>query len=206
MFGLHGVECVRTSVQVRPDVVDEEYCALLKKLNVFNIVMGCESGSQRVLDYMRNRTSNVQQNLDVVDMLLNKGIRVTCNIMLANPTETLEEMQMTYRFMEKVISKGAVCNLAVATPYPGTQYWDLALKKGTISDKMYRELNIGPGTPPRLLDDSVSMDEWNDIYGKAMQISKYTLSVDMSLNNLKAVARHPAYYVKRLYKYLRGVA
>ena len=79
-----------------PDLVKEMADAGLKLL-----IIGFESGSQRVLDFLGKGTT-VEQNFQAAEICRENGVRIWGNYMLGIPTESREEVKETIRMMRQI--------------------------------------------------------------------------------------------------------
>ncbi|RPI49395.1 MAG: radical SAM protein, partial [Deltaproteobacteria bacterium] len=129
----------------------------LKRLKVTNINTGFESGSDRILKYLkaskRASVANLKQNTLTA---LENHINVNGSYMFGAPTETIEDMNQTLDLMRwcQEVKTGKFW-FHVATPYPGTEFWDIAKKRGTVHDNMdFGSLSLYDYHNPRLLDAS----------------------------------------------------
>jgi anaerobic magnesium-protoporphyrin IX monomethyl ester cyclase len=104
----------------RVDHIDLETLQLVKDAGCRQITFGFESGSQRILDVL-NKQTTVAQNRKAIEMCRQVGIIPQGTFMIGNPTETLEDVQATKRFIEETgIESAGIC---ITTPYPGTDLW-----------------------------------------------------------------------------------
>jgi radical SAM superfamily enzyme YgiQ (UPF0313 family) len=112
----------------------ERILAKLEKVGLVGVLVGFESGSDRMLRYMRKGTTREINEL-AAKVLHKLKIRIQANLMFGSPTETYEEMMETTQMFNEHIYP-AIPSPAVYTPYPGS-YWYEELKqqgKITISD------------------------------------------------------------------------
>jgi len=116
-------------VRSRVDTIDEEMLAEMRKIGVTSIVYGFESGSQPVLDAMGKKTQ-VQRNYEVVRMTKKAGILCFADMFLGFPGETPETLAETERFL--VTARPTAINMGCLTPFPGTQVYLEAKKKGML--------------------------------------------------------------------------
>lgn len=125
---------VNFSFSVRANLVDDEMCIALKRLNVVGVAFGAESGSDRILKLM-NKGAAVQQNQKALDLLQTYGIPVMCSFIVGWPTETEEEVRKTFEFILQNIAAGKLSNsnaVNILMPIPGTALWDTAVHDGLI--------------------------------------------------------------------------
>lgn len=120
-------EVVRRSAQTpfylvgRPETLDPELLAALKRAGCFRIYCSAESGSQVVLDAMNKRTT-VDEILAAGKMLRAAGIELGVFVMLGYPPEELAEVRATTRMLRAL--DPAITLLSVAHPMRGTAFYD----------------------------------------------------------------------------------
>lgn len=125
---------LRFTCSARANLVDSETALLLKEMGVFSVSMGLESGSERVLKYLKAGSVAVEQNKKAVDTLRANGLKPTATFIIGSPGETRKEMQETLDFIKH--SKLASFEAYVLLPLPNTLVWDEAKAKGIVSDNM----------------------------------------------------------------------
>jgi len=118
----------------RANHIDEETLGYLKEMNVKGIGMGLESGSNRILKAIKSDNVSVEINRRAIELCKRKGIFVHGSFILGSPNETEEDMLETQDFIKNSdIDKG---DISVATPLPGTDFWNYALKEQMVSNDM----------------------------------------------------------------------
>lgn len=125
---------VEFHVNIKANVFTEELCRKLKDINVSKVYFGAESGSQRILDYYQ-KGQTVEDNQRVLDLCRKYSIDVTASFITGAPVETAEDMDRTYGFIDKNADKMLNCAVIPLLPLPGTVFWDMAIKKGLISER-----------------------------------------------------------------------
>lgn len=122
------------SVEARIDSINRQTLQALKEAGCRLIAYGIESGSQRMLDYIRKGITK-EEIIEVVRLTNEAGIPIRGYFMLGLPTETREEMEETLRFALELDVELATFTLFV--PLPGTTEYRRALKCGTFIDPEY---------------------------------------------------------------------
>jgi anaerobic magnesium-protoporphyrin IX monomethyl ester cyclase len=84
-------------------------------------MIGFESGSQRILDFIKKRTT-VEMNREAVSICKDLGIRIFANYMFGLPTETPEEVFQTVDFIRW--AKPEYPSPAFFTPHPGSELFN----------------------------------------------------------------------------------
>ncbi|MBU0958462.1 MAG: radical SAM protein, partial [Nanoarchaeota archaeon] len=125
---------VSYTIQIRADVFDDERCKLFKRMNVREIMVGFESGNQRILDYLKCNTVKVEDNKRTIMLCKKYGFGLYAHIIIGSPTETKKDMLETLELVED--DGVSMVGINVLTPMPGTQLWEELKQKGMVSDDM----------------------------------------------------------------------
>ncbi|KKT30847.1 MAG: hypothetical protein UW41_C0024G0011 [Candidatus Collierbacteria bacterium GW2011_GWC2_44_18] len=129
------------SCAVRSNLIDESMAKLLKKLNVKGVSMGLESGTPRILDYLKGGNVNIKDHMRAIRIFKKYGIEPSASFIIGSPNETREEILQTFRFIKDSKLRGF--GIYVLTPLPGTPIWDYAKERGMVSEKMdWGTLNV----------------------------------------------------------------
>ena len=117
-------------VGMRLDIIDEELLTNMRQSNFEKtIVLGIESGSQRILDLMQKRISVglVRQKVDLMDRM---GLEPTGYFILGYPGETRDEMESTIRLAFDLKIREA--SFTAFQPLPGTQATRMLMETGEL--------------------------------------------------------------------------
>lgn len=87
----------------RADIIcnNEPMIKMLVDIGVDWLVVGFESGSQRLLDFIKKGTT-VEQNIEAGAICKKYGIKIFGTYMYGLPTETRKDTQLTYQMIEKI--------------------------------------------------------------------------------------------------------
>jgi radical SAM superfamily enzyme YgiQ (UPF0313 family) len=125
---------VKFWVSARANIFNEETAQLLKEMNVFHVAFGFESGSEKVLHYLKGENVTVEQNKKAALLAKKYGFRVEAGIIIGSPDETKKDMRQTFAFLKKYpIDAFGTC---ILTPLPGAPLWEEAKKERLVSDNM----------------------------------------------------------------------
>lgn len=97
----------------------------LKEVGLAMVFIGFESGTQRMLDFMR-KDSTVAQNYEAAEICHNVGIDIWANFMIGLPTETKTEMLATLAMIKRIKPKHP--SGAFFTPIIGTELYDYCVE------------------------------------------------------------------------------
>jgi radical SAM superfamily enzyme YgiQ (UPF0313 family) len=120
--------------QARVDTVDLETLRIAREVGCRQVQFGFESGSQRILDILKNKTTTVEQNVQAVKLCKQAGISSFATFMIGNPTETIDDIQATFQFIKNNdIDRVGVL---ITTPFPGTKLWEWCKEHNLIPEKV----------------------------------------------------------------------
>lgn len=118
-------------VEIRIDFINEEMASELKKLRVFDMLIGIESGSDRLLTLIDKRFT-VEKLLKGVEIIAKYGLHASYSFIVGLPTETKEEFESTIKLMHQIytIHPQAGFTLGAYLPYPGSKLYNFSLSQG----------------------------------------------------------------------------
>jgi len=93
-FGSLLAICSRTDIICR----NEDMMKRLKEVGLDLVMVGFESGSQRMLDFLKKGTT-IEQNYKAAAICKKYGIKMLASFMLGLPTETKEEQEATIKMI-----------------------------------------------------------------------------------------------------------
>ncbi len=111
----------------RVDLINQEVLEKMASAGCRTIWFGIESGSQKVLNHI-NRNITLAQIEDAFKMCRKAGIQIACSFMLGMPSETKEDLMVSFRFAEKLDADWCQFNVFIA--YPDSPLWREMLETG----------------------------------------------------------------------------
>lgn len=124
---------------IRVDRVNRELLSIMKKAGCYRIPFGIESGSQRVIDVIKKRTT-LEQAENAVRLSKEVGFEVECYFMLGLPTETEEDILKSISFAKKLDPD--YVKFAITLPFPGTEMFDEMMKNNRIKSFRWSDYNF----------------------------------------------------------------
>jgi anaerobic magnesium-protoporphyrin IX monomethyl ester cyclase len=103
----------------------------LKKLGLKWVIIGFESGSDKILRYLK-KGATVDLNEKAAFALHKNGIMIQANIMFGFPIENKNDIMSTYNFLRKI--SPVLFSPATYTPYPGNYLADELKNEGLVLD------------------------------------------------------------------------
>lgn len=161
-------------ISCRFDILDRMEDDLLKDIKRTGgriIAIGIESGSQRILDIM-NKHIKLEQIDRGLSRLKRAKLLPTGNVMIGQVGETEEDIDLTKKFvMEKVReNKNLQVSFTLATPFPGSELYDIAKQRGLIKDdydfyqRFDRHGQMGAlSVNMSAMDDRILLEKYRDI-------------------------------------------
>lgn len=166
-------------VFARSDLFTPEIAKILKQLNISSVAFGLESGSQKILSYLKNNTTTVTKNYEAVDICEKYNIGFVACMMLGSPSETKLDMDKTYRFTKFIYRKKTleIIDLARATPFPGTELYQYALEKKLLPKNYdlkstYLSLNDFKNSKPLLIKNQKTINAYKYYWKKIKNFEK----------------------------------
>ena len=117
----------------RVNLVDEELLKIIYDGGCRGISFGVESGSQVILNNAKKGIT-VEQAEVAIKTAKKVGLKVNCSFVFGLPGENWNTINETIGFVKRTLPTGAQFNVAV--PYPGTELYQIAMKKGWIKDNV----------------------------------------------------------------------
>ena len=110
---------------------DDHFFELLHRTGCYRLLIGAESGSQAVLDYIR-KEATVEDNYTFVRKAARAGIQPNLSMMCGFPAAPEDDLRATITFMNeaKRICPTTKIKLFFFTPYPGSPLYEQVLKHG----------------------------------------------------------------------------
>ncbi|MBU4284994.1 B12-binding domain-containing radical SAM protein [Patescibacteria group bacterium] len=117
--------------EIRIDMITDDLAKRLKELKVSELLIGIESGSNRMLKLI-NKGYTVDKIKEGVEILAKHDLYVTYSTIVGLPTETKEEFNKTLDLMSWVhkIHARAGFTLGAYLPYPGSLMYKFAIEQG----------------------------------------------------------------------------
>lgn len=124
--------------EVRPESVTKETVELVKKYcNNDNLVIGAQSGSERILEHIC-RGHGVKEVRQAVKLTIDSGIKANIDFIFGLPNEKEEDIKLTLNLAKELANIGARIHAHTFMPLPGTPFKNML--PGKIEPKIKREI------------------------------------------------------------------
>jgi radical SAM superfamily enzyme YgiQ (UPF0313 family) len=144
--------------QSRADIIvrHEDMVERMARAGLRGYFIGFESGSDRVLKFIRKGTT-VAQNREAAEICRKYGVKIWANYMMGLPTETKEEVMQTVRLMKEIDPD--YYSPAFFTPHPGTDLYDFVVAHDLSRITDYDSYRRNP-TEPKIRHQDYDFLKW----------------------------------------------
>lgn len=139
-------EMIRKKIKVywrastRADRVDGEILTAMKSAGCVEVNFGAETGDQKILNLL-NKNLDVEDNIIATELANKLGLVTRLFMMVGLPGTSVKTPYKDILFLEK--AKPKAINLAIYTPYPGSDIWQNPEKYGIeILSKDFSKYNM----------------------------------------------------------------
>lgn len=148
--------------------LDEELIDLMKESGCYKLNFPLESGSQKVLDKIIHKPVKLNRAKELVRYAKSIGLDVGLFLVIGLPGETKEDIKKSFKLAEDL--EIYYPHVSIATPYPGSELYNICLEKGYINNITSDQLHIRTA--------SISTEEWSkaDIE-KILKVNRRSLRI-----------------------------
>jgi len=114
----------------------EKEIGKLARVGLIGMMIGFESGSQKILDFLHKGTT-VKDNLRSADICRKYGVKIWANYMLGIPSENYWDMIKTLVMIRKI--KPDYYSPSLFTPYPETGLYDYCKERNLLIFKHFNQ-------------------------------------------------------------------
>ncbi len=151
---------VALNCQPRANLMSDKMCEDLINVGVKTCIFGFESGSQKILSYLKKDTVTIEDNYNAIRQCKKYGLGVQGSVIFGSPYETKGDMLDTLAFIKNAFRMGVERIWGfVLTPFPATEVWELLQTKVTDWSKLSHQ-----NTTPYFGDFTIQ--EFNQIMKK----------------------------------------
>lgn len=166
------------SCSSRVNTIDKKMAEKMKEVRCHTIFFGVESGTDWVLKSIGKGISleDAERSVQITKDLNMNSI---CSFILGMPEETIETINNTINFAIKL--DPTFVQFSIATPYPGTELFDMAVKNGYLLTEDWTRYT---GTDPVMKILAISTEKLKELFTRAYL--KFYLRPSKILEQLKA--------------------
>ena len=123
----------------RVDTLDEDLLQTMKDAGCITIFIGVESADQQMLEKM-NKNITLDKTENAFRLARKVGIRTIASCVIGMPEDTKKSIKKTIDFVKKLNPNYSLYSLA--TPYPGTRFYNETFKKNLINIKDWSKYTL----------------------------------------------------------------
>jgi anaerobic magnesium-protoporphyrin IX monomethyl ester cyclase len=123
----------------RVDTLSEDVIRQMREAGCIAMFMGVESADQQVLDEV-NKNTSIAKIRSAFELSKKEKMRTIASVVLGMPGDTRESIKRTVKFVKELNPSYAVFSLA--TPYPGTRFYQQTLEKNLIKVKDWSKYTL----------------------------------------------------------------
>ncbi len=133
-WGCHGV---------RIDSLTKIDFDLLEKSGCRHLYIGIESGSEKILKYIKKEIT-IRQIKNIIDKFSKTKITAHYNFMVGYPIEGVKELSETIELVDYIMRidpKAYFSSFHIISPYPGTEFYRYCLERDYLRVEHYEEFD-----------------------------------------------------------------
>jgi len=151
-------------IQMRIDHADEYLLDKMRNSGCVAVNVGIESGNEEVLKYMKKGITKMQSR-NAVRLCQERGIFVNAYFILGTPWDTISSIMETVDFAKEIAPDKV--HFFEATPYPGTEMRDVAIRMGLKMNDSWGEYRMKKTDAPILEARTYSKEDLHKIIKEA---------------------------------------
>ncbi len=109
-------------IETHLNCLDPELAAVLRQAGLVTAKVGVESGNLEVMKKFNRKNFRFDEQIERIRAVERLGIQIIAFYILAMPDDTIDTALQTIRYSRLLNTAGA--QYSVATPYPGTKFYD----------------------------------------------------------------------------------
>lgn len=141
-----------------------ELATAMKRAGWREVMIAPESGSKRTLKAMQKNHVNLDTVPEFIGMFHDVGLQVSAFFIIGYPEETLEDIELTEKFI--LANNFDFAGISIYQPLPGTSIYNQLVQEGLIPPGFvpghYQEVTFRR----RALESEVLRDRYNDIWNR----------------------------------------
>jgi len=127
---------VRWICQARVDNINIGLLKIIKEAGCLNICIGVESGSQKILDFLRKGT-RVKDIIRAFDLCRMAGLSTHAFVIVGSPMETKKDLDDTVRLIKRI--RPSSVDVSRLTPMKGSDLYEFSVANGLLTVNSYEE-------------------------------------------------------------------
>lgn len=122
---------INITTQERVDSFNENIAQLLARFRSSMVWFGFESASDRILKFI-NKEANPEKGIKAANLCRKYNLKIGANVLIGIPSETEEEIRLTYDYIKRIQPDMLFCN--ILSPFPGTKINQFCRENGLMPE------------------------------------------------------------------------
>ena len=156
---------IKWDCTTRADCLDPEMLSLMKEAGCYLIFCGVETGNERIRNAILRKGVTNKRLQEGFRMIKEAGIQAGAYTMLGHPTETLQDMEETIKFVLRLDPDYA--DFTLTTLIPGTAIFERALQEGKVSVNEWTDITQDKKYILIYVPDGVTLAQMQQMQRKA---------------------------------------
>ena len=178
---------IKWGATARVNLTNESLIRLMKKAGCRSLFYGVESGNQEILNKAKKGTT-IRQIRKAIKVTKKVGIPIQASFIIGLPGETRKTILETIKFAIELDPD--YVSFSLATPYPGTEFYNTALEEGYNFDDWDLFANARYGDPI-YIPEGMTKKELKKLYALAYRRfyirPKYIIKSLLNVRSLKEI-------------------
>lgn len=156
---------IKWGTSARADLVDFDLLKLMKEAGCHNLRFGIESGVARIRNEIMGKSLSDEAIFNLVRWCGKLRIKTVAYIIFGTPTETLQDMEQTIKFIKK--ANPDYMDVLLALPIPGSRLHKIALQEKKITEDVWMEIAEKNRQIPIYTPEGVTLKDMKMLKSKA---------------------------------------
>ncbi len=163
------------------NAMDEALLNHMAEAGCVGIHFGVEAGTEKIQKVIR-KNLRLDKVAEIFMLTRKAGIKVMAYFIIGNPTETKEDVEEGFRFLQKL--RADFVHITTLMPFPATEIYNEGLRKGIIKYDYWKEFAKNP-------DPNFIAPHWPEIFSEQELM-------DLTVEGYKRFYLRPAYIWQRV--------
>lgn len=191
---------------IKSNLIDEEFALLLKEFGVISVFLGIESGSQRIMNLLKNKSQTINDVKNAIQIFSKYKIGIVGSFMVFSPTETIKDLTKTLTFIRWFVRQKNSLSLGITTttPFPGTKLWEDSMNniyplvnKDKVR-KNYNDLFLNTKFKQSFFKLNLSIAQQKKVWKSFIKEQKYLINKIHRINEYSTINREAERHTNKL--------
>lgn len=167
-----NLEMPKLDIAMRASKINEKNISMMKKLNVYSVVIGAEAATDSVMKNLKPgvKVADLERTFE---MLPENDIKVVAGFVIGHTYETEENLIALIEMIQNYGSDPDILmNVATAIPYPGTKFEEIEREAGFDPSITWFSEQVALPDKPYMKTCPVNMDVYEELVHELAKVEK----------------------------------